>query len=342
MKQFKKVVAIMVLFTVVIAMYGCGTKSPSNTVKEYFEQIKKGENGDFTQLLDNSLGNAEKKDEAKKKDNKMSDETNKKLMGTMQKFTYTINSESINGDSATVNVKVNGPDMSKVMSEFIQKAFSTALTQSFSGKNASEEENNKLYEGILSECLDKVTYSDRTGDISLKKVDGEWKITKDDSLTTLLIGMSGSALTGENNKNSDTKKEVKEMVLNQPFDVETENGNYTLTIEGARQTDKRNQFSDKKVNKVVILDYSYANESFGEKAGQDLYIDSFAFQVLDDEGNVLDTYPVDDENRVPKNTPVGGKCKGSATYAVTTDSKNLNVTFVRGSQKVAKIQVPIQ
>lgn len=98
---------------------------------------------------------------------------------------------------------------------------------------------------------------------------------------------------------------------------------------------------EEEVKQVVILDYSYENISFGEKDGSDLYIDEYAFQVLDDEGNVLDTYPIYDENRTPKNTLVGGKCKASATFGVNSDSKNLNVTFKRGSQKVAKIIVPI-
>ena len=48
-----------------------------------------------------------------------------------------------------------------------------------------------------------------------------------------------------------------------------------------------------------------------------------------------------DENRNVKATPVGGKCKASATFGVPTDSENLNVTFKRGNQKVAKIIVPI-
>lgn len=338
MKQLKKIATIMILFSLIIGICGCGIKSPSNTVKDYFEQIKKGENGDVTQLLDKTLESTQDKD----KESKLSDESTKKMIATLEKLTYTINSESVNGDSATVNVKVNGPDMSKVMAEFIQKAFSTALAQSFSGKQANDEDNNKLFESMLMECLDKVTYSDRTGDISLTKIDGQWKITDDDSLTTLLLGINGSAFSGEKTKDTESKKEIKVMTLNEAFNVTTENGDYILTIEGARSTDKRNQFSEKKVSKVVILDYSYANESFGEKVSKDLFIDSSAFQVLDDEGNVLDTYPVNDENRVPKGTPVGGKCKGSATYAVTTDSKNLNVTFTRGSEKVAQIIVPIQ
>jgi hypothetical protein len=74
----------------------------------------------------------------------------------MQKLTYTINSESINGDSATVNVKVNGPDMSKVMGEFMKRALSTAFSQALSGNKTSDEENNKQYESIFVECLDNV------------------------------------------------------------------------------------------------------------------------------------------------------------------------------------------
>ncbi|SUY45783.1 putative lipoprotein [Clostridium putrefaciens] len=93
---------------------------------------------------------------------------------------------------------------------------------------------------------------------------------------------------------------------------------------------------------VVILDYTYSNISFGESLGQDLYIDEYAFQVLDDEGNVLGGYPIYDDNRTPKRVPVGGKCKASATFGVPTESTNLNVTFTRGSEKVAKIVVPIK
>ena len=131
------------------------------------------------------------------------------------------------------------------------------------------------------------------------------------------------------------------MTLNTPVTVETESGNYNLTIEGARATEERNEFSDKEVRQVVFLDYTYENISYGEKDGSDIYISEYDFQVLDDEGNVLDTYPVFDENRYPKATPAGGKCKASATFGVPTDSKNLNITFKDGNKKIAKIIVPI-
>lgn len=342
MQKFKKIVSIMILFVMILGVYGCGSKSPSNVVKTYFEELKKGTNSDFTKMFGNSLESTENTSKSDTKENKLSDESSKKIIESMAKLTYTINSEKIDGDSAIVNVKVNGPDMSKVLSEFMQKAFTTAFSKSFSGEKINEEEQNKLFQSILSDCLNNITYAERTGDISLKKSNGEWKIDTDDSLKKLLLGIDASTFNGKTTKDKKDTKEVKEMTLNEPFNVQTEYGNYTLTIEGAKATDKRNQFSEKKVTKVVMLEYSYANESFGKESGQDLLVGNTAFQVLDDEGNVLDTYPVSDENRNAKKTPAGGKSSGSVAYELTTNSSNLNVTFVRGSEKVAKIKVPIQ
>ncbi|NFO55931.1 DUF4878 domain-containing protein [Clostridium botulinum] len=340
MNKLKKILPIIVLFALIIGIYGCGTQSPTNVVKSYLEEVKKGENSDFTNLLNDKLDKTEDKGEPTK-DDQYSNETTKQLIATMNKITYTVKSEKIDGDSAVVNIDINGPDISKVMSEFMQKAFSTALAQSFSGNEISKEEQNKLFEDILTESIKNTTYVDRTGDISLTKIDGKWKVNNDDSLSTLLIGMKAS--TFDNKKSDDNKNnDIKEMILNEPFTVDTEHGTYTLTIESATATDKRNEFSEKQVTKVVMLNYTYANESFGTETNQDLYIDEFAFQVLDDEGNVLSTYPVFDENRNPKNTPVGGKCKASVTYGIPADSVNLNVTFCRGSKKVSKIIVPIQ
>lgn len=342
MQNFKKIVSMMLLLVMIVGVYGCGSKSPSNVVKTYFEELKKGTNADFSNMLNSSLQSAEKTSKSDSKENSLSDESTKKIINSMAKLTYTINSEKIDGDSATVNVKVNGPDMSKVLADFMQKAFTTVLAKSFSGDKMSDEEQSKLFESMLSDSLNNITYSERTGDISLKKSNGEWKIDTDDSLKKLLLGIDASAFSGKATKDTKDTKEIKEMTLNQPFKVETESGNYTITIEGAKTTDKRNQFSQKNVTKVVMLEYSYANESFGKANGRDLLVDQSAFQVLDDEGNVLDTYPVGDENRNAKNAPPGGKSSGSIAYALKTNSSNLNVTFIRNySEKVAKIKVPI-
>lgn len=128
---------------------------------------------------------------------------------------------------------------------------------------------------------------------------------------------------------------LPELKLNQPFSVKTEYGNYTLTMDGIRTTSKRNQFSEQKVKNVIMLDYTYKNESFGDNKTL-LYVDSSAFILMDDEGNVLNTYPVVDENREPKNVPVGGKCPATQSYGLPNDTKNIKVQYVRSTGVVAE------
>ncbi|HSQ87236.1 DUF5105 domain-containing protein, partial [Romboutsia sp.] len=209
MKRFKKIVSIMLLLTLVVGVSGCSTQSPSDTVKIYFEEVKKGENGDFSKLLNENLNESENKED-------FSDEASKKLMDSMKKLTYTINSEKIDGDSATVNVKVNGPDMATVVAKYMQEAVTMAFSQAFSGNQPTEEESEKLYNSILLKYLEDINYTDRTEDISLTKKDGQWQINDDDALSKLILNIDSSFMNSGTQDEKNSKKEIKEMTINQP------------------------------------------------------------------------------------------------------------------------------
>lgn len=170
-------------------------------------------------------------------------------------------------------------------------------------------------------------------------------------ISLLLVGLMSFGLFGcgakeekkdtaakpQTNKKED-KKGIPEIKLNETFKVKTERGDYEFIIEGIRETDERNEYSEQKPKKVILLDYNYKNETFNT----DLLLDSGAFQLVDDEGNVLDTYPVSDENREPKAIPVGTKSKGSQGYAIGTDTKNVTVLFKRGSEVWGKAIIKLQ
>ncbi|SHE47314.1 DUF4878 domain-containing protein [Clostridium fallax] len=188
MKQFKKVICIVMVLTLSLGICGCGGKTPSDTVTDYLEEIKKGENGDFSIMLNETLDKTQNKQQIEKEDIENAEST-KKIINSMKKLTYTINSENINGDSATVTVKVNGPDLATVMVEFITNAFVNVFSQAFSENKMTDEETNKMYDDMLSKCLDNVKLTERTGDISLTKVDGVWKIDNSDTLSKLLINI---------------------------------------------------------------------------------------------------------------------------------------------------------
>lgn len=183
MKKTKALIGIMILLITTL-MYGCGGQTPTDTVEEYFKKVQKGDT-DVEDLFMSISEDVEESDE-------FPDEISKKLLDAVSKLTYTINSETITEDTAKVNVSVNGADLSIVMANVIQEAFTYAISQVFSGVEMTEEESDNYFNTILSEKLDEITYSDRSGDISLTKVDGEWKISENDALTSLILGLDSS------------------------------------------------------------------------------------------------------------------------------------------------------
>ena len=343
MGKVKKLSVILILMVSIVVLYGCKASTPTDTTNKYFEKVKNGD-ADVQKLFALSEESDKKANDSLKADT-FSEDAQKKLLDKLKGITYKVNSESIEGETAKVNVTVKGMDLNVVLGKVMQEAFTYILTQSFSGVQMSDADNDAYFNSLLIKHLDEVTYSERTADIELTKVDKEWKIKESSELSKLLVGIDESTFnntnqgTGAANQN---QAPIQTMTLNTPFKVETEKGNYNLTIEGARVTDKRNEPFAKDIKKVVFLDYNYENVNFIGNGNGDLYIDGSAFQVLDEEGNVLDTYPVSDENRVPQDAPAGGKCAASEAFGVKSDSKSLNVTFTRGTQKVAKISVPIK
>ncbi|MBX9185677.1 hypothetical protein [Clostridium sp. K04] len=138
--------------------------------------------------------------------------------------------------------------------------------------------------------------------------------------------------TGDNSNNnteSDDKSQsssssgLTQMQLGESYTITTSDGDYNVAIEGIRFTDERNQFSEKPAEYVIFLDFNYENVS----STDEVYLFDSHFKVIDEQGNVLDTYPVSDDARGSKSLPIGAKCSASATYAMPTSSKTLKVLF---------------
>lgn len=94
--------------------------------------------------------------------------------------------------------------------------------------------------------------------------------------------------------------------------VTTSRGRYNITIEGVRLTKERNEYSKLNPKEVIFLDYRYENIDCKEA----IYLSSYDFNVIDEEGNLCDTYPVSDRSRRAKEAPAGTKSKGSEAYAL--------------------------
>lgn len=206
MKTLKKIALLLVLMLSTVSLYGCGKQSPTDVVNEYFQKVQKGDT-DLEKLIVSVEDEEEKETEDSIESDNFSEETQNKLLEKVKGITYKVNSETIDGDSAKVNVTVKGMDLNIVFGKVIQEAFSFALTQAFSGIEMSDEESDAYFDSLLNKYLDEVTYSERTLDINLTKVDNEWKIQEDDVLSKLILGIDESTFNGGNSGNTEESQE---------------------------------------------------------------------------------------------------------------------------------------
>ncbi|TGY43198.1 DUF4352 domain-containing protein [Clostridium perfringens] len=162
---------------------------------------------------------------------------------------------------------------------------------------------------------------------------------------SVLVGCGNSGATVKEPQKQEQTKEIKntipEMKLGEPFEVKTEIGDYTITINSIKTTEERNEFSEDKPKQVILIDYQYENKSFKNSDGQKLYIDEYAFVVMDGEGNVLRPYP-SNMDKAPQAVPVGGKCTAEIAYGVPTDSNTIRLQFERQNKPVGEMVVDIK
>lgn len=197
MKKFIRSITLVLLCSMSLSLMSC-TTSPTNVVKKYFDQVKKGEKGEVDELLakakeevkDDSTDNSTDKAIDKVEDSVESPEVDKIMSEQLKNLEYTINSETKEGDKATVNVTVKGANFAQAFVGYIQEFFVKTMQLAFSGQEITDEQSDQLSNSILIEHLNKMNMQERTEDITLIKVDGNWQIEPSDALNRLLLGIA--------------------------------------------------------------------------------------------------------------------------------------------------------
>ena len=168
----------------IVGLSGCAGPSPTEVTTQFLDGIKNGDSeavmevyaGDYSPILegwqnDDSSEGAEDASAVPGIEEICENE----LLPKLQEFDYEILSEQIDGDSATVEVKITtyavGNAMSSFMTDYISQGMALAFT------DASDEQLNELATSIFSskiKSMDK-TYTD-TVTFSLSKEDNAWKV----------------------------------------------------------------------------------------------------------------------------------------------------------------------
>ena len=101
--------------------------------------------------------------------------------------------------TASVTVSLTNLDMAPVVGQFLQEAFSDALSSALQadGQQPTEEEMIQQYLQTLTDLLNQEGLDTRTTtvEVPLTLVDGQWKITPDEAVVDALLG--GLLTTGE-------------------------------------------------------------------------------------------------------------------------------------------------
>lgn len=94
-----------------------------------------------------------------------------------------------------------------------------------------------------------------------------------------------------------------------PGETWTVDGDFSLAFKAANETDYRNEYAEINPDQVVVLTYDYTNIGH-KKDVMDLYISSVSFYVIDENGEIAETYPVTGMS-YPQEIPIGASSLGS-------------------------------
>ena len=138
-----------------------------------------------------------------------------------------------------------------------------------------------------------------------------------------MVGCSDDSISDGDSSKTEEKKEEKVYKIGDTLTYsESDQKMYTFTINSVKATKERNQFDDSNPEQVVLINYTYENIG----SDDDVFIDgSLNFTVIDEEGNVCETYPIGD--KYAKETPKGAKCTAEAAYGIVKKSSKIKLRF---------------
>ena len=140
-----------------------------------------------------------------------------------------------------------------------------------------------------------------------------------DSPTTEKTGDSNTGEVVDGDEDNDQEEEVYK--IGDVIKVSTSNGSYSLTITSVTETDERNEFSDTKADRVIIVDYAYENIDVDDQ----LYIFESNFKAYDADNNSLETYPADIKSA--DSISAGRKTTGQMAFALNNSTNKIELEY---------------
>lgn len=129
---------------------------------------------------------------------------------------------------------------------------------------------------------------------------------------------------GENGESS-AQAENKEMPtykLGEKVSIKTSSGDYWVRFKSCKETKDRNQFSDTKADRVILIEYDFENTSYEN----DLFVSSMDMKLYDKDNNILESYP-STLAKEPSSVSKGRKGSGVLAYALNNDNNYIELEY---------------
>ena len=165
-----KKILVLLLALCMVCLTACGPSTPTDALKADLEDAKASPEEIMGEMGDDSFG----------------PEATEALIKKVLEFEYELGTETIDGETATVETTITtypfGQVFTNVISQFIAEAFSGSA-------NATNEDMIKLMDKLLIQELEKVekTYT-QTIDIQLVQENGTWVVQEDVAMSNALTG----------------------------------------------------------------------------------------------------------------------------------------------------------
>lgn len=203
----KKLLAITLVMAMLAALSACGPKipTPTETADTFLTAMKAQDSealatvyaGGDIDLLDKA---AEADDSGEvNEDSGLTKVYEEQMVPKMLDFDYELSNEQIDGDKATVDVKITTYRIGDAFTAFFSDYLSQALVLAFS--DASEEDLDALATTILSGKLTDLTEKsfEKTATLSLSMKDDKWVVDEVQTGDDIVDALTGGLVTAFSN-----------------------------------------------------------------------------------------------------------------------------------------------
>ena len=204
----RKLLVITAIMVIMSVLSGCGPKipTPTETTDSFLQALKSqdaeaiagvydGTDVDLLEAASDSAEDNETDGDSETTDTGLEAAYEEQMLPKMLDFDYELSNEQIDGDKATVDVKITtyriGDAFTAFFSDYISQAFMLAFS------DASEEDLDALATTILSgklADLSEKTY-EKTATLSLSMKDDKWVVDNIEDSDEFLDAITGGLVT---------------------------------------------------------------------------------------------------------------------------------------------------